>query len=612
MRMAGDAADLLLGNRPGLLLIGPERQTQAVVRLVLDRLSSWPIIPILFAASGASRVALRDAVGQAHATRSDPKASLLLVIEEADLLSPALLSELEQAAGAAAEYGGLQFLLAGQQDLAPTLQRDGRAALSKCLRTRLSVRAPVLPVDPRGAAASVIGPPRRDPVVATRPRPELRIMRAGAVVTGCVVIAGLVAAAYLHEHPARLMPPEMLSVPRALVRSQDHPPAQMAQRTEPPLPSPDGSASLPQPPRTIPVIPEPSSPQRATPAPAPPVAELAQTDTPPPPSPSQPAAQLQPDDAAQPVSPEVPMPEQPAAAPALPVASAAPPSAPITQPDRPTQDSQAAIPASPVVTPEQPDQPAGPTAPAVSPPAPVATVVPPAASPGQAVTVLNPSLPPTDRQQQAAPTASTSSKVLVPQSPDAVVIEDLPARQPPSPSPAASPAASDRPQQAPATPPSQPVATQTISAGDTPHDPPVQPVPPAAAPIQIQQLPPLRQAGSADGPPPLTGPSALQPQGLPAPQRQALLLPPMPVQRNLPPSPRAPQTVPRTPAGASLLLLAGPNDTLRSLYREVYRGVRPPRFETVAALNPAAPRPGMRLIFPAPPDGWPAPRRSRR
>ncbi len=600
MRMAGDAADLLLGNRPGLLLIGPERQTRAVVRLVLDRLSAWPIIPILFAAPGASRVALRDAVGQAHATRSDPKASLLLVIEEADLLSPALLSELEQAAGAAAEYGGLQFLLAGQQDLAPTLQRDGRAALSKCLRTRLSVRAPVLPVDPRGAAASVIGPPRRDPVAATRPRPERRIMRAGAVLTGCVVIAGLVAAAYLHERPVRLMPLEMLSVPRALVRSQDHPPAQVAQRADPPMPLSDSPASSPPAPRT-------------TPAPAPPDAELAQTTTPSPPSPSQPDA------AAQPVSPEVPMPEQPAAAPALSVAAAAPPSAPITQPDRRAQNRETAMPASPVVTPEQPDQPAGtspahPAAPAVSPPAPVAMVAPPAASPGQAVAAPDPAVQPADRRQQDALPASTSSGAHAPQSPDAIVIENLPPRQPLPPGPPASlPAAPDRPQQAPAMQPPQPVAAQTTPAGDTPRDLPLQPVRPAAAPIQIRQLPPLRQAGSVDGPPPLTGSSTSQPPGLPAPQRQALLLLPMPVLPTPPPpSPRVPQFVPQTPAGASLLLLAGPNDTLRSLYREVYRGVRPPRFETVAALNPAVTRPGMRLIFPAPPDGWPAQRRSRR
>ena len=592
MRMAGDAADLLLGNRPGLLLIGPERQTRAVVRLVLDRLSAWPIIPILFAAPGASRVALRDAVGQAHATRSDPKASLLLVIEEADLLSPALLSELEQAAGAAAEYGGLQFLLAGQQDLAPTLQRDGRAALSKCLRTRLSVRAPVLPVDPRGAAASVIGPPRRDPVAATRPRPERRIMRAGAVLTGCVVIAGLVAAAYLHERPVRLTPPALV-----------------AQRVDPPLPPPDSPASSPQVSRTIPVAPQPISPQPAMPVPAPPDTALAQTNTPPSPP--------QPDAGAQPVSPEVPMPEQPDAAPALTVAAAAPPSAPITQPDRPTQDREAAMPASPVVTPEQPDQPAGASSahpPAVSPLAAIATVVPPAASPSQAVTVPNPAVQPADRQQQDAPSASTSPAAPASQSPDAIVIENLPPRQPLPPGPPAlSPAASDRPQQAQAMQPSQPVAVRMTPPGDTPRDLPLQPVPPAAASIQIQQLPPLRQAGSVDGPPPLTGSSTSQPQGLPAPQRQALLLLPMPVLPSPPPPlPRVPQFVPQTPAGASLLLLAGPNDTLRSLYREVYRGVRPPRFETVAALNPAVTRPGTRLIFPAPPDGWPAQRRSRR
>ncbi|MCQ8239541.1 hypothetical protein [Rhizosaccharibacter radicis] len=53
-----------------------------------------------------------------------------------------------------------------------------------------------------------------------------------------------------------------------------------------------------------------------------------------------------------------------------------------------------------------------------------------------------------------------------------------------------------------------------------------------------------------------------------------------------------------------LLILARAGDTLPALYREVYRGVRPPPLETVQDANPGPMRPNAVLIFPAPPDGW--------
>jgi hypothetical protein len=54
-----------------------------------------------------------------------------------------------------------------------------------------------------------------------------------------------------------------------------------------------------------------------------------------------------------------------------------------------------------------------------------------------------------------------------------------------------------------------------------------------------------------------------------------------------------------------LLLVARPHDTLETLYERVYRGVRPPPFAEVAALNPAHFRAGDTLIFPVPSNGWP-------
>ena len=52
---------------------------------------------------------------------------------------------------------------------------------------------------------------------------------------------------------------------------------------------------------------------------------------------------------------------------------------------------------------------------------------------------------------------------------------------------------------------------------------------------------------------------------------------------------------------------AGPGDTLPALYRRIYKGLDAPPFAAVAALNPPPLRPGAHVVFPAPPDGWPAP-----
>lgn len=57
----------------------------------------------------------------------------------------------------------------------------------------------------------------------------------------------------------------------------------------------------------------------------------------------------------------------------------------------------------------------------------------------------------------------------------------------------------------------------------------------------------------------------------------------------------------------SLLLLAGPGDTLPSLYQKVYAGKRAPSLAVVVAINPKPFRTGMPLVFPAPVDGWRSP-----
>jgi hypothetical protein len=78
------------------------------------------------------------------------------------------------------------------------------------------------------------------------------------------------------------------------------------------------------------------------------------------------------------------------------------------------------------------------------------------------------------------------------------------------------------------------------------------------------------------------------------------------------PPPRAPapalpaiEPTPMKPAGApGLLIRARPGDTLESLYQRIYRGVTPPPFAIVVALNPERIRPGDILTFPPPVSGW--------
>jgi serine/threonine protein kinase len=82
----------------------------------------------------------------------------------------------------------------------------------------------------------------------------------------------------------------------------------------------------------------------------------------------------------------------------------------------------------------------------------------------------------------------------------------------------------------------------------------------------------------------------------------------------VPPSPSAPvvqQTIEPTaaePEGApGLLVRARSGETLQTLYRRIYRGLTPPPFASVAAINPEPIRPGDILTFPTPVNGWVGP-----
>jgi hypothetical protein len=87
-------------------------------------------------------------------------------------------------------------------------------------------------------------------------------------------------------------------------------------------------------------------------------------------------------------------------------------------------------------------------------------------------------------------------------------------------------------------------------------------------------------------------------------------MPAPPVPRPLMEIARAQPDARGKPQARGLLLIAGPNQTLEALYRQVYRGVAPPPFAEVAAANPLRVEAGDALFFPEPPAGWTDRRRS--
>ena len=94
-----------------------------------------------------------------------------------------------------------------------------------------------------------------------------------------------------------------------------------------------------------------------------------------------------------------------------------------------------------------------------------------------------------------------------------------------------------------------------------------------------------------------------RPAAAPSAETAAPFVPPPPSA----PAPASPaiEPTPAKPDGApGLLLRVRPGDTLEALYLRVYRGVTPPSFASVAALNPERIRPGDILTFPAPVNGW--------
>ncbi len=439
------------------MLVGPAAETRHAIRLILDRLSDESVMPVGFAASGATPAMLRQEVGQAHAARPSPDTDLLLVVAQAERLSPDLLHELEMAAEAAAEHGGLKFLFAAPRDLSASLQRAELWSLAACVRTCLPVLPRPRPADPlpeqpseyqAGAQTADRTSGRSypfdllvEPLGVARPAQPARSGPRILLGVGILGVLGLALTGVLVEH----------------------------QSTRP----------------LSPVVREPAITLPNVPAPAPPV--------PAPPAATQPA----------------------------------PPADPVTMPAPPTAAPEASSPLPPSPSPPAP-------LPASPPPVLHAPAPPMAAVPPQEPADTSPQVVTMPAPLTAAPEASSPL--------------------PPSPSP---------PAPLPASPP--PVLHAPA--------PPMAAVPPQEPADTSPQVPAGSTLPPANPSPSRTDTSQIVPQMAPA-------------------------------RHASLLLLAGTNDTLSSLYTQVYRGTTPPPFAQVMTLNPVV-RSGVRLVFPAPPTGWP-------
>jgi hypothetical protein len=145
-RARGAAQDVLAGLRgsqPGVMLVGTEDQTAAVIGQLLPLLTTHALRAVGLCATDATPDELRHRVGKAHAA-TDRLADLLLIVAQAQSLSDALLCELDQAAEAASMHGGLKILLVATEDLASRFTACGTDRLGTAISgvVDLSAAAP--------------------------------------------------------------------------------------------------------------------------------------------------------------------------------------------------------------------------------------------------------------------------------------------------------------------------------------------------------------------------------------------------------------------------------------------------------------------------------------
>ncbi len=256
-RVADEAIGLLRGGATGVLLFGG--LARAPVPRILDRVRALPLAPVRFEAADGTIEGLRAEAERVHTALPDASTPLLLVVDDADRLGAALLRELEQAAAAAAELGGLKFLFVVPnergQDLADGMRRQALPALARCMETGLRcARAAVAPDagerpyrrPDAPAALEAAPPPARLP----------RVLVAGAILA---LLAVVLAVGISHLSEPRVTP---LSVPPPLNRA---PPLILPAPTQPAPPQP--AVAVPAP--AVPVAPAPVPQAPVMPAPAP-------------------------------------------------------------------------------------------------------------------------------------------------------------------------------------------------------------------------------------------------------------------------------------------------------------------------------------------------------
>ena len=311
---------------------------------------------------------------------------------------------------------------------------------------------------------------------------------------------------------------------------------------------------------------------------------------------------------------------------AAPSPVAAPPPEPPPAPPSPGL-AAAAPPAPAPASPAEP-QPAEPPA-ANPPPAALAQVEP--MPPPVAAPVDQPPTPAMDLPAIAAtplpdlPDAAPSSTVptVPPAAPPVLASAEPPhPPEPPAPAPSAEPAPSP---ELPASPGPQPGATAHAGIVETPLPPPPAPQrlasaePASAPPPPAFDLPAIAEAPlPAPTPAPVASPRSpavltsqpAAPTPAKPPPAEVASIPPGPPSQPTPPVSRPAAPLPEkaareAPHGSpGLILVAGADDTLPKLYARVYRGITPPPYADVLAINHSPIRPGELLIFPEPPNGW--------
>lgn len=155
-RHGRDLARLLQQGRLGTLLIGPGAACGRIERQALDRQVGQQLLPVRFSAVGGTVESLRELVHRGHAARPEAASVLLLVIEHAERLGTPLLRELELAAEAAGQHGGLRFLFTAAHPFDNRVRDLGLYNLGSCLLARLEIGPGLSPRRPLLWAGAVL------------------------------------------------------------------------------------------------------------------------------------------------------------------------------------------------------------------------------------------------------------------------------------------------------------------------------------------------------------------------------------------------------------------------------------------------------------------------